>query len=237
MDQGLKAGIRVLALGSSVPDSLKLMAINSSIVAITVSDSDSEAAGGDDVAVDAAQKDGEVVNPWKRAFDRAARIVHSGERLRSRCVGLGIVRSIDVDAGHVHLLTPVDPEFLGGLKLESGAGRAIGLVKGAIELPVWASLDLEAIREARESRLNVVPALGRPGAAEDAEGGERQASDGPLLAGMPRNQVPYLEWPHVANLARLNPKSQRDAATDAPLQLGSEKRRVRRNLMRKSQFA
>jgi hypothetical protein len=237
VDQGLKAGIRVLALGSSVPDSLKLMAINSSIVAITVSDSDSEAAGGDDVAVDAAQKDGEVVNPWKRAFDRAARIVHSGERLRSRCVGLGIVRSIDVDAGHVHLLTPVDPEFLGGLKLESGAGRAIGLVKGAIELPVWASLDLEAIREARESRLNVVPALGRPGAAEDAEGGERQASDGPLLAGMPRNQVPYLEWPHVANLARLNPKSQRDAATDAPLQLGSEKRRVRRNLMRKSQFA
>ncbi|GAC77356.1 uncharacterized conserved protein [Moesziomyces antarcticus T-34] len=236
VDQGLKAGIRVLALGSSVPDSLKLMAINASIVAITVSDSGSEAVD-DDVAVDAAQKDGQVVNTWKRAFDRAARIVHSGERLSSRCVGLGIVRSIDVDAGHVHLLTPVDPEFLGELQLEAGGGRAIGLVKGAVELPVWASLDLEAIREARESRLNVVPALGRPGAAEDAEGGERQASDEPLLAGMPRNQVPYLEWPHVANLARLNTKSKRDTATDAPLQLGSEKRRVRRNLMRKSQFA
>lgn len=236
VDGGLKAGIRVLALGSSVPDSLKLMAINASIVAIIVTDSDSGAAD-DEVAVDAAQKDGGMVNTWKRAFHRAARIVHSGKRLGTRCVGLGIVRSIDVDAGHIHLLTPVDPEFLGELKLESGAGRAMGIVKGAIELPVWASLDLEAIREARESRLNVVPALGRPDAAEDAERGETQASDEPLLAGMPRNQVPYLEWPHVANLARLNSKSHRDAATDAPLQLGSEKRRVRRNLMRKSQFA
>lgn len=214
VQHGLKAGIRVLALGSSVPDSLKLMALNSSIVAIVVADPTT-------TLVDQEDTDNSENGKWKRAFDVGAANAHAGS---TRCIGLGIVRSIDPAAGQIHLLTPLSTELL----LQASQEGHIGLVKGALELPIWASLDFEAIKEARESRLDVAPASSGP----SAEGG-------PLLAGMPRNQVPYLEWPHAGagkgkggNQGMAN-----GSGPSGPLQLGSEKRRVRRNLMRKSQFA
>ncbi|GAC98470.1 hypothetical protein PHSY_006064 [Pseudozyma hubeiensis SY62] len=218
--QGLKAGIRVLALGSSVPDSLKLMALNSSIVAIVVMDAS--------VQVAEAQ---EQHGPWKAAFHRAAEIVSSDLASSSRCVGLGIVRSIDAEAGRVHLLTPLDPAFLH--EIQSTTGIGIGLVKGALELPVWASLDFQAIKEARESRLDVPPATHHL----TVNGQEQPQQQQQLLAGMPRNQVPYLEWPHSIHPAsRQNGSNNTNSNGAGAFQLGSEKRRIRRNLMRKSQF-
>ncbi|CBQ69827.1 conserved hypothetical protein [Sporisorium reilianum SRZ2] len=258
---GLKAGIRVLALGSSVPDSLKLMALNSSIAAIVVTDrSDATQAqqAPEEGSAD-AQKQGDAASTWKQAFDRAAKIAQPGRGLSTRCVGLAIVRSIDALSGRVHLLTPLDPGFL--RQVQVGTGAHLGLVKGALELPVWASLDFDAIKEARESRLDVAPAVHSSPLASDggaATSGAEMAGDEQsqekeqsppqkLLAGMPRNQVPYLEWPHAANASSSSSSRQKGkhAATNgssssngssAPLTLGSEKRRVRRNLMRKSQF-
>ncbi|KAJ1018150.1 hypothetical protein NDA16_005016 [Ustilago loliicola] len=224
---GLQAGIRVLALGSSVPDSLKLMAFNSSIVGIVVADHIEE----DDPAI---EEEGNPASIWKQAFNRAAKLTHSGPGLSTRCAGLGIVRSIDPASGQIHLLTPLDPTFL--QEIQQSRCR-IGLVKGALELPVWASLDFEAIKEARESRLDVPPATYQPNAEAGASGeGENEV---PLLAGMPRNQVPYLEWPHAGTTGPSRQKGKQAAMNghDGPIQLGSEKRRVRRNLMRKSQFA
>lgn len=234
--QGLKAGIRVMALGSSVPDSLKLFALNSSIVAIVIRECD--AAQDADAPQDVhgnikAQKEHDVASPWKQAFDRAAQIAPSGLKSSTRCIGLGIVRSIDADAGHVHLLSPLDPAFLH--RIEASTGASIGLVKGALELPVWASLNFEAIQEARESRLDVPPAAQH----STANGDDQQQQQ--LLAGMPRNQVPYLEWPHSANQnykrkhLATNSLGSMSSGTST-VQLGSEKRRIRRNLMRKSQF-
>lgn len=221
--QGLKAGIRVLALGSSVPDSLKLMALNSSIVAIVVTDAS--------VQVAEAQ---EQHGPWKAAFHRAAEIVSSGLASSSRCVGLGIVRSVDAEAGRVHLLTPLDPAFLHEIQSTTGVG--IGLVKGALELPVWASLDFQAIKEARESRLDVPPAT-HQSTVNGQEQPKQQQEQQQLLAGMPRNQVPYLEWPHSIHPAsRQNGSNNTNSNGAGAFQLGSEKRRIRRNLMRKSQF-
>ncbi len=122
----------------------------------------------------------------------------------------------------------------------------MGLVKGALELSVWASLDFEAIKEARESRLDVPPATTSSQAEGEGEGSaQSQTQEQALLAGMPRNQVPYLEWPHAATASASGARSGKGArgkhaagqSNDGPIQLGSEKRRVRRNLMRKSQFA
>lgn len=225
---GLQAGIRVLALGSSVPDSLKLLALNSSIVGIVVSDQVDE----EDPA---AEEEGNPASTWKQAFDRAAHLAHSAPGLSTRCLGLGIVRSIHPASGQIHLLTPLDPTFLQEIQQNS---CRIGLVKGALELPVWASLDFEAIKEARESKLDVSPAtFYSQDEAGSSEGGQAEV---PLLAGMPRNQVPYLEWPHAATSGPNRQKKGKQTAVngaEGPIQLGSEKRRVRRNLMRKSQFA
>ncbi|SNX87526.1 uncharacterized protein MEPE_06236 [Melanopsichium pennsylvanicum] len=191
----LKGGISVLAQGSSVPDSYKLMAIDSSIVAIVVADP-VEPTINDDWSIAESK---EV--KWKRVFNAGRQLlVH-----RTSCVGLGIVRAIDPDNLKLHLLTPIDPAILVGK-------QHVGLVKGGLELPVWASLDFEAIKEARESRLHVPPL----DALESLENGGGMAG---FLAGVPRNQVPYLGWPNYG-----------------PVHLGLEKKKVRRNLMRKSQF-
>ncbi|CDU22030.1 uncharacterized protein SPSC_00660 [Sporisorium scitamineum] len=252
---GLKAGIRVLALGSAVRENLKLMALNSSIVAVVVTD-DSDAPQASQVSEEdaGAQKQGDAASTWRQAFGRAARFAEPGWGLSTRCVGLGIVRSIDALSGQIHLITPLDPAFL--RQVQSSTGAEIGLVKGALELPVWASLDFEAIKEARESRLDVPPAtyplpLTPDGDASTSGNEQSQQSQlkppQKLLAGMPRNQVPYLEWPHVANASSSSRQKGKHGAPNAsssssnnasqiPLMLGSEKRRVRRNLMRKSQF-
>ncbi|TKY90308.1 hypothetical protein EX895_000306 [Sporisorium graminicola] len=250
---GLKAGVRVLALGSSVPDSLKLMALNSSIVAIIVTDrNDALQALQDDAE---ARKHLDAGSTWKQAFDRAAQLAQLGRGLSTRCVGLGIVRSIDALSGQIHLVAPLDPAFL--RQVESDTGAHIGLIKGALELPVWASLDFEAIKEARESRLDVPPATATATLPLSLDGGASSngihtAEEQPqekLLAGIPRNQVPYLEWPYSTNALTSSSSRQKGRhaaafngnsssnASSVPLTLGSEKRRVRRNLMRKSQFA
>ncbi|EST08730.1 hypothetical protein PSEUBRA_001811 [Kalmanozyma brasiliensis GHG001] len=235
VEQGLKAGIRVLTFGSSVPDSHKLMALDSSIVAIVVTDS-SNARQDLEEDLESGEQGG-TTDVWRQAFERAAHLSESGRPLTKRCIGLGIVRSIDPASGQIHLLTPLDPAYL--QELQSSTGASIGLVKGALDLPVWASLDYETIQEARESRLDVPPAIHDATSSSNgaASNGDEVTAGQQLLAGMPRNKVPYLEWPHSGNVSSRH-KGKHAAANGSAsiIQLGSEKRRVRRNLMRKSQF-
>ena len=96
----------------------------------------------------------------------------------SNCCGLALVRSIShSEAGlRMHLLTPVPPERLLGVRV---------LVKGELELPVWGMLDYRSPQ------------------------GD--------IAGVERGKVPFLRW------------GKSEGA-------GGERRRVRRNLMRRGQM-
>ncbi|EJD53281.1 hypothetical protein AURDEDRAFT_81640 [Auricularia subglabra TFB-10046 SS5] len=62
----------------------------------------------------------------------------------SRCIGLALVRYAAADAPHMHIVTPVHPSLL---------GQARVLVKGEVELPVWAWLD----HRAEDGRVAGVP--------------------------------------------------------------------------------
>ncbi|GJJ07824.1 hypothetical protein Clacol_002029 [Clathrus columnatus] len=50
----------------------------------------------------------------------------------SRCVGLALVRGLDLQKGKLHLLTPLPPKFLQSCRI---------LVKGELEIPVWGMID------------------------------------------------------------------------------------------------
>lgn len=50
----------------------------------------------------------------------------------SRCVGLALIRAVDLERGELHLLTPLPPKFLRNCRT---------LVKGELEMPVWGMTD------------------------------------------------------------------------------------------------
>lgn len=226
VEAGLKAGIQVLKFGSSIPDTFKLAALNGAIVGIVAGVQSPEQIVTSDLNELTRAK-----SIWKQAF--RPRISANASVSSSRCLGLGIVRSIDLLRAELHILTPLSTSFLASFP-------ALGLVKGALELPVWASLDFDGIRDAKESKLDVAPAT-LTSILSDVQ---------PTLAGMARNQVPYVEWPWTPPPVRDCPSSHGHAhasngtALEAPQRLqnnalanlGSQKRKIRRNLMRKGQF-
>ncbi|WFD35269.1 Polynucleotide 5'-hydroxyl-kinase grc3 [Malassezia cuniculi] len=178
---GLLLGINVMSNGADVDESLWLCALNGALAAVTCG------------SQQAAQ--GECV--WRTAFARGRAATGTN------ALGLALVRSIDRGRGCVHILTPLPPPLLAS----RGATHALGLSKGAITLPVWASLDREAYLDTVQARPPGLPPA-------------------PTLAGVPRAQVPYIEWPpELLDCA--------DAA-GAPA-IGARPRRVRRNLMRRAQ--
>ncbi|PWN20612.1 hypothetical protein BCV69DRAFT_282829 [Microstroma glucosiphilum] len=141
-------------------------------------------------------------------------------------LSLALIRSIDPARGQIHLLCPYPVSSLlpasssaPSLKLAliKSSGEAGSGSSGSVELPVWASLDAPAILAARSGRLGV-DALG-------ASNGEVEE-----VAGVRLEEVPYLEWPLIIEGA--------SGAVDSDLEgrvIGKERRRVRRNLMRKNQ--
>lgn len=231
VESGLKAGIRVLSFGSSIPDALKLAALNTSLVGI-VAQYDMPKY----TSVDEKEEVTRAKAVWKKAFQSGAEALVPGSQ--SQCLGLGIVRSIDVLRSEVHLLTPLSAEILSSFP-------ALGLVKGSLDLPIWASLDYDAIKDAKESKLDVAP----PTFISLASAPQQ------TLAGVPRNKVPYVEWPWTPSVPRttlsshghatssaVNAKIKKPSKTSRQQQsslatLGSQKRKVRRNLMRRGQFA
>lgn len=178
---GLLLGIDLLGWGSEVDESQWLCALNGALAAVTCGTQTSA--------------DGPCV--WRTAFAR-------GRAGPSACaLGLALIRSIDRDRGCVHLLTPLPPALLAS----RGASNALGLAKGAIVLPIWASLDREAYLDTIQARPPGLPPAS-------------------TLAGVPRAQVPYIDWP-----AELLDGPE---ASSAPA-IGARPRRVRRNLMRRAQ--
>ncbi|KAN0063956.1 Polynucleotide 5'-hydroxyl-kinase grc3 [Thecaphora frezii] len=185
---GLRGGLHVLPFGSSVPDGLKLGALNGSIVSIVTVPIQSPSSTSDGAATAA---DGASV--WRDAFSSPRPSPSTG----AASLGLALVRSID-PAGSIHLLSPLPAHLIAAAA--AAPHRGLALVKGAIELPIWLSLDFEAVQQARDGTL-------------DGQGS---------LAGVDKEDVPFLEWPR------------NEADAEGPV--GSKKRKVRKNLMRRAQM-
>ena len=103
----------------------------------------------------------------------------------------------------MHLLTPLDGHIL--KRAQDDTGLPLGLLQGALDLPFWGALDSDAYADIVQWRHD------RPA---------------PLLAGVPREQVPYLLW--QSELLGM----QNEGAEP----LGARPRKVRRNLMRRRQM-
>ncbi|WFC99719.1 Polynucleotide 5'-hydroxyl-kinase grc3 [Malassezia yamatoensis] len=112
-------------------------------------------------------------------------------------IGLALIRSIDRDHKTMNLLTPIHPSILSQF-LDSTCAH-LALVKGAVDPPVWCALDQKACADVLQPRdINQLT----------------------TLAGVPRDQVPYLSWPTELLSSNV---------------IGAAPRKVRRNLMRRSQ--
>ncbi|WFD43899.1 Polynucleotide 5'-hydroxyl-kinase grc3 [Malassezia psittaci] len=156
------------------------------------------------VALTAKSKDSEVYSEdvamytpssepnsvWHMALDH-------GKASDVCAIGLALIRSIDRDHETMSLLTPIHPSILAQF-LDSTCAH-LSLVKGAIDPPVWCALDQGACADVLQPR---------------------DTSQLTTLAGVPRDQVPYLSWPTELLSSNV---------------IGAGPRKVRRNLMRRSQ--
>ncbi|CAO1618173.1 unnamed protein product [Jaminaea pallidilutea] len=217
--QGLSGGIHFLppTTESEVASvESRLSSINGELVGLALITGD-EVVGADDAAhVDEPSSN---YPAWRYAFTRS--LPREPEHVRFLC--LAVVRSVDIEAGAVHLLCP--PAWTSLLPKKTGdldAARPLRLAilhpggsgaSAGVNLPVWASLDKDCISAAKSGKLS-------------ANGGQR-LSDKASLAGVPFAEVPYLSWPRA--------KVDADHPASSATPIGSERRRVRRNLMRKGQ--
>lgn len=189
MHAGLGAGWATLDTGAHVDEALSLLAMNGAIVAIVqapkhIPDEDSD----------------DTLDVWHGALRRGAVLSSVAS---PPALGLGLVRSIDMERGEVHLLTPLDGQVL--KRTLDATGLPLGLLQGALDLPFWGALDSDAYADIVQWRHD------RPA---------------PFLAGMPREQVPYLLWPNEL-------LGMQDEGAEP---LGTRPRKVRRNLMRRRQI-
>ena len=207
---GFPGGVHVLPFGSAVQDSLKLQALDVSIAAIVT------------VQPEAALN----------ALDFAGRADTAPPHRTSHCLGLALVRAVDERAGTVELLTPIeparllasahsDPQTQDQVPDQPQVPQALALVKGAIQVPVWAFLDFELVRAAKDGTLSAY------------------SRNGYMIGGkVPISQMPYLSMPSetVAEQQQQSGEGAEGGASALPPPvIGGKKRRIRKNLMRRSQ--
>lgn len=189
MHTGLGAGWATLDTGAHVDEALSLLAMNGAIVAIVQAQKH----------IPSEESDNQL-DVWHMALRRGAVLSSVAS---PPALGLALVRSIDMERGEMHLLTPLDGHVL--KRSLDTTGLPLGLLQGALDLPFWGALDSDAYADIVQWRHD------RPA---------------PLLAGVPREQVPYLLWP--SELLGM----QNEGAEP----LGTRPRKVRRNLMRRRQM-
>lgn len=202
---GLRGGIHILPIGATPKPELQLAALNASLVALVRVDQDADTVDG---------QEGESV--WRDALSRAP-----PSAANSTCLGYAIVRSIDVAAGQVHLITPTPAAAFSELPSNSdGEAKkpALALVKGAIDVPVLASLDFDTIAAAQRGDLS------------------SSTSQERTMAGLPLSLIPYLEFPRDEQMQHSHAQDplQRDEQ-EGMASLGMAKRKIRRNIQRRSQ--
>ncbi|KAK0549131.1 Polynucleotide 5'-hydroxyl-kinase grc3 [Tilletia horrida] len=226
--QGLEGGIHVLTLGAAVEEKLRLHALNGSIVAVVEN-------GQEPAPQYTTETSVEADNMWTAALRKPVPRPNT-----SRCLGLGLVRSISKERHELHIVGP-----LLSLLADSRAGLddhvTLAVVKGAIDLPVQGTLDLESLEYLRRPHLISGASTGRragpsyqdsngqteSGVASGEDDEDEDMDVGPPEAlplsglttcGVPVENLPYLEWP----------------SDEVVAVAGAKKRRVRRNLQRRA---
>ncbi|PWN29849.1 hypothetical protein BDZ90DRAFT_278097 [Jaminaea rosea] len=219
---GLQGGIhlgmsdqgRVLDVG------VGLAALNGEMVSlciIDVADQDVITA-----SIDSQPQDGDIAATWRHAFSRPPPPPGS-----ERLICLALVRSIDEQAGKVHLLCPPClAELVSRAHSQSQSPPRLALIatggSAAIAPPIFAFLD----RPSFAARGSTSGEAEQNGATKGGRGAGMGTVS--LLAGVPRNEAPYLSWPADATSAGAGGKA-------GGAIVGAGKRRVRRNVMRRGQ--
>lgn len=201
VQQGLQGGLHILNLGACVEPRNHLLALNGSCVGIVITDLAGISEQDNFQPLQSTDAHTQSSYSFKQALQRPL-----PSWTQSSCVGLAVVRSIDVAAGKVHLLCNLDAQLLRDRLQRCEITRpAIALVKGSIELPTWLSLD-DAMLSSMSSNSRSLPTQ---------------------LAGVPLSSVPYLDFSSCMSSTFVE---QKDATF-----VGTGKRRIRRNLLRPSQ--
>ncbi|UZJ54421.1 hypothetical protein CBS101457_003741 [Exobasidium rhododendri] len=172
VEVGLRAGLHVLGSGAGVEKRLQLMALNGSCVAVNCIARDVARRGAArGVEADGNLKESDVAMMWKAALSRSRPPVPL-----TNCVALGIIRSIDMEKGDIHLLCPLSPHHLAACNLPGPGEIDLCLVKGTIEVPVWLSLNYQLIEASQNNQIEPTSAI--------------------QLEGMVLSEVPYLDFEH-----------------------------------------
>lgn len=213
---GLPGGIHLFeGAGINVDVGVSLAALNGELVGLCLLDGD-----GDEERVGSEDAKG-IAAIWHRAFS-----VRPPAPGSARLVCLALVRSIDESNARVHLLCPPSlPDLIARTQAATSSnqqGRLAFVATGgsaAVSPPIFAFLDRAAFAPRSSGNGN--------GGGGDA-GQEQQLSQSSLLlAGVPRQDAPYLTWPASSTSS--------SSGSGATAIVGAEKRRVRRNVMRRGQ--
>lgn len=225
------------------------------------SETDSDAAYPQDVATGGPGGASGDADPWVRALTLGSSSPPTAQQhpLRMHFLSLAIIRSIDFKRGELHILCPPSALVSPTAETEAPLTRPLmrpltlpltllkasgdaGSTSGSVELPIWASLDFACLADARVGRLGVL-----------SGDGDGDASGGRKLAGVRLKEVPYLDWPvlargqgqgQVQGVQEEDGDAEEDPLSGTALEpevevemgmVGRERRRVRRNLMRKNQ--
>lgn len=144
---------------------------------------------------------------------------------------LAIVRHIDDSSSHrLQLLVPRS-SILDLVHIPTPTLRVSNpSISPTLSLPIWAYLDAQAVRRAMRGWPAVLPDADNVDTNTAAEYTD-------TLAGVPFSQVPFLDFPDQQT--KQPPQHQHPSAssftTQSPQVIGGQRRRVRRNLMRKNQ--
>lgn len=198
----------------------KLMALNGELVALCSSDDDKTA------KITASHQSSTSSSPlslWNQHFfsrhgsPSPPQQQQQPQHLNFRT--LAIVRAIDVASCTLHLLLPrnIDPSKLTTIVAAQPS------ISPTLSLPVWAHLDAISIKRAMR---------GWPAVSGDQQGNQYEDA----IAGVPLDMVPFLDFPenHESRDPRVNDDD--TSATTQHAIVGGQRRRVRRNLMRKNQM-
>lgn len=251
IETGLRGGLHVLDFGSRIENRHKLKALNGIIVGIVLCD----AVEGDGERPEDQQNRDHDVNmdleinsslenqptgsdqrqdhsKWWNALTQPLPPIET-----STCLGLGIVRSVDVVNNQIHLLTPVSLSAITSTFQSSSSSSStssarakqpkLALVKGILDLPIWASLDFKGVKAVTNGTLS------------------NRTYQHSGLAGVKVEDVPYLDWPEVPSSSfgvgeeisiGNGEDTEGEVLNDGIHVVGNKKRKIRRNLMRRSQM-
>lgn len=245
--RALSSGIQLLPpLASPVDVGLALATLNGEIVGLVKDVSAADEAH--------TQPDSSAAVPNQDAWTAA--LSHPPSALQNlHFHSLALIRSLSPEKAKLYLLCPHPPSATdrnaSWALVKSSGESGSGSSGSNVELPIWASLDRKCIELAKNGKLGIPEEALNVGAAAGGDGGVMpldqsnglestaqpvvaEGDDGhPRLAGVRFDQVPYVEWPILSSTTAVEGRRSKSRKIDGVI--GRQRRKVRRNLMRRNQ--